>query len=358
MSAAVQAETQEPEVLSRIEGRAGVITLNRPRALNSLNLEMIREMMRALKEWESDPQVDFVLVESGSDRAFCAGGDIRSVYLARLEGKRDYKDAIFREEYQLNYYISRYPKPYVSLINGICMGGGMGISIHGRYRVVTDKTVMAMPETGIGFFPDVGGSYFLNRCPGQMGMFMAITGEKITAGDAMYAGLATHYVPSSKIDALRSALIAIQDTAELENVLNRHKEAAPPSDLSAVQPLIDDIFDGKTVDEILEKLYAAKHPKAYDWVRSLAKKSPMSMTIAFTLLKKTKEMSLKKCLPIEYRLSQRFVEHYDFFEGIRALLVDKDNEPKWQPQHVSQVKTAEVREYFKNLGTRELILGS
>lgn len=356
MSATAQAATHNPEVLFHIDGHAGIITLNRPRALNSLNLEMIREMMRVLKEWAENDNVAFVLIEGAGDKAFCAGGDIRSVYQARLEGKRDYKDAIFREEYQLNYYISQYPKPYISLINGICMGGGMGISIHGSHRIVTDKTVMAMPETGIGFFPDVGGSYFLNKCPGQIGMFMAITGEKITAGDAIYTGLATHYISSEKIDDLRKALISAQNADNVEQILNQYKESAPSSDLADNQALVDEIFEGRTIDDILEKLYAAKHSKAYDWVRALAKKSPMSMTVAFTMLKKTKELSLKKCLPIEFRLSQKFVENYDFFEGIRALLIDKDNEPKWQPNHISKVKTAEVRDYFKDIGSRELKL--
>ncbi len=356
MTATAQITAQEPEVLSDVQGRAGVITLNRSKALNSLNLEMIREIMSVLKSWESDDSVDFVVIEGAGDKAFCAGGDIRSVYLARLEGKRDYKDAIFREEYQLNYYISKYPKPYISLINGICMGGGLGVSIHKSHRIVSEKAVMAMPETGIGFFPDVGASYFLNHCPGKMGMFMAITGEKITAADAIYAGLATHYVPSENFKMLRADLLKAMSVTQMADVISKHAVPAPESELSQHQPLIDDIFEGKKIEDILEKLYAAKHSKAYDWVRNLGKKSPMSMSVAFSMLKKTKGMSLKKCLPLEYRLSQRFVENYDFFEGIRALLVDKDNAPKWQPNHISKVKTSEVRGYFKDLGSRELKL--
>lgn len=356
MSATAQATTQESEVLSCIQGNAGLITLNRPKALNSLNLEMIRELMRILKSWEVDPSVAFVVIEGTGEKAFCAGGDIRSVYEARLEGKREYKDALFREEYQLNYYISQYSKPYISLINGICMGGGLGISIHGSHRIVTEKAVMAMPETGIGFFPDVGGSYFLNRCQGQIGMFMAITGEKIIGSDAIYAKLGTHFVSSDTIQKFRENLLKATTAEQAKQIIDSSSMTPPPSELSTLQPLIDEIFDGKTITEILDKLYAAKHPKAYDWVRNLAKKSPLSMAVAFTLLKKTKGMSLKKCLPIEFRLSQKFVEHYDFFEGIRALLVDKDNSPKWQPNHISKVKTAEVREYFKNIGAKELVL--
>lgn len=356
MTAAAKVETTEAEVLFTINGQAGIITLNRPKALNSLNLEMIRSIMTQLQAWEKDDQVSCVIVEGAGGKAFCAGGDIRSVYLARLEGKRDYKDAIFREEYELNYYISKYPKPYISLIDGICMGGGLGISVHGSHRVVTEKTVMAMPETGIGFFPDVGASYFLNKCPGQIGMFMAITGEKINGADAIYSKLATHYVPSEKINELRGQLVKATSSKQASSIVETFKVTPPSSELVALQSLIDEIFVGNTVQEILEKLYAVKHPKAYEWVRNLAKKSPLSMAIAFTLLKRTQGKSLKKCLPIEFRLSQRFVENYDFFEGVRALLVDKDNEPKWQPNHLSKVTTTQVRSYFKDLGLKELKL--
>ncbi|AIK96660.1 enoyl-CoA hydratase/isomerase family protein [Candidatus Odyssella acanthamoebae] len=356
MVAAVAMETPEAEVLFSKIGHAGIITLNRPKALNSLNLDMIRAMMKTLKQWEQDDQIACVIIEGGGDKAFCAGGDIRSVYLAKLEDRRDYQDAIFREEYELNYYISKYTKPYISLINGICMGGGLGISVHGSHRIVTERTVMAMPETAIGFFPDVGASYFLNKCPGRLGMFMAITGEKIKGADALYCGLATHYVPSEKMGQLREALTQTSSAKQVNEAMARFNTDAPASELAQYQSLIDEIFTGKTVPEILDKLYEVKHPKAYEWVRNLTKKSPLSMAIAFTLLKRTRGMSLKRCLPIEFRLSQRFVEHYDFFEGIRALLVDKDNEPKWQPNHISKVKLDTVRSYFKDLGLKELKL--
>ncbi|MBW8308241.1 MAG: enoyl-CoA hydratase/isomerase family protein [Candidatus Paracaedibacteraceae bacterium] len=354
MGAAVAQAISESEVLISKRGQAGIITLNRPKALNSLNLEMIRTIMKTLKQWERDDQVVCVIIEGAGDKAFCAGGDIRSVYLAKLEGRRDYKDAIFREEYELNYYISKYSKPYISLVNGICMGGGLGISVHGAYRVVTEKTIMAMPETGIGFFPDVGASYFLNKCPGSIGMFMAITGEKITGADALYCGLATQYVSTEKIEALREALTQITSAHHVPQVIAQFIIDAPASELADYQSLIDEIFTGKTAVEVLDKLYQAKHPKAYEWVRNLAKKSPLSMAIAFTLLKRARGRSLKRCLPLEFRLSQRFVEHYDFFEGIRALLVDKDNDPKWQPNHMSKVTRDMIRSYFKDLGLKEL----
>jgi len=356
MVAAATQEILESEVLFSKIDHAGIITLNRPKALNSLNLEMIRAIMKTLKQWEQDDQLVCVILEGAGDKAFCAGGDIRSVYLAKLEGRRDYKEAIFREEYELNYYISKYSKPYISLINGICMGGGLGVSVHGTYRVVTDRTIMAMPETAIGFFPDVGASYFLNKCPGRFGMFMAITGEKITGADALYCGLATHYVPSEKIEVMRETLTKITSAKQVHQVMAQFNTDAPASELADCQPLIEEVFTGKTIVDVLEKLYQAKHPKAYEWVRNLRKKSPLSMAIAFTLLKRTQGMSLKRCLQIEFRLSQRFVEHYDFFEGIRALLVDKDNEPKWQPNHISKVTRDMLRSYFKDLGLKELKL--
>lgn len=356
MEVAVKMGNTESEVLFSKVGHAGIITLNRPKALNSLNLNMIREITSALKLWEHDEEVVCVIIEGAGEKAFCAGGDIRSVYAARLEGKRDYKDEIFREEYELNYYISKYPKPYIALINGICMGGGLGVSVHGSYRIVTERTVMAMPETAIGFFPDIGASYFLNKCPGQIGMFMAITGEKVNGADAIYCGLATHYVSSTGITEVRQALTRAVSSKDVCKIIGEFSEQAPVSELSACQDLIDEIFTGKTIHDVLDKLYAAKHPKAYEWVRNLANKSPLSMAVAFTLLKRNKGKSLKRCLPIEFRLSQRFVEHYDFFEGIRALLIDKDNAPKWQPGHIGQVKLSDVRRYFKDLGLKELKL--
>ncbi|WP_010298274.1 enoyl-CoA hydratase/isomerase family protein [Candidatus Odyssella thessalonicensis] len=356
MEAVARLEDIESEVLISTQGNAGIITLNRPKALNSLNLTMIREIHKALKQWQQDDAIACVIVEGVGEKAFCAGGDIRSVYQARLEGNRDYNDAIFREEYQLNYYISQYPKPYISLIDGICMGGGLGISAHGSHRIVTERTVMAMPETTIGFFPDVGASYFLNQCPGYIGMFLAITGEKISGEDAIYCGIATHYLSSTKMADLRLALTQAQSTVEIDAILTSVNEVAAIATLSTHQQLIDDIFGQSSLHEILAKLYQSENAKAYEWARNLSKKCPLSMAITFTLLQNNKGLSLKQCLPVEFRLSQSFVDNYNFFEGIRALLIDKDNEPKWQPSHISQVDDIEVKAYFKELGAKELIL--
>jgi enoyl-CoA hydratase/carnithine racemase len=346
----------EPEVIFTIQGVAGLITLNRPKALNAINLDMIRQIYAQLKAWETDSRVAFVVIEGAGGRAFCAGGDVRSVYAARLRDDRTYMDHIFREEYQMNYEISKYPKPYISLINGICMGGGMGLSIHGSYRVVTDDTVMAMPETSIGYFTDIGASYFLNQCPGKMGLWMGLTGEKIKVGDCLYGTLATHYVPQSEWGTLRDnvleSLSAYDAIAELEML----SQPAPISALKEYQSLMDEMFSGSSVEGIIEHLDKSQNAITYEWLKAMVNKSPTSMKMIYTLLLRTKGLPLKKCLPLEFRLSQRFVDDYDFFEGVRALLIDKDNRPQWQPSTLKDVTPAIVKKHFSPLKGEELVL--
>lgn len=357
-------ELSEDEVLFSVQGRVGVMTLNRPRVLNTLNLSMIREISKTLKDWAQDKRIGFVMIEGAGEKAFCAGGDIRSVYLARLEehmtakeqetlsskqGGRAYMDAIFREEYQMNYLISQFPKPIISLIHGICMGGGMGLSIHGSHRIVTDDTIMAMPETSIGYFTDVGASYFLNQLPGKIGMMMGITGARLSVGDCLYTGLGTHYVPKDQWTHLRQSLLKAPSAEEALLVLENLSLMGIPSELSPLQEDIDTLFDAPTLPEILKKLETSKLPKAYEWLKATDTKSPTSLQIIFSLLQKGTRYSLKKCLAIEFRLSQRFVENYDFFEGVRSVLIDKDNKPQWQPANIMDIKPARIKYYFSPL---------
>lgn len=357
----------EKEVLFTIHGRAGVITLNRPKALNTLNLSMIQEISKTLKMWAFDDRVAFVVVEGTGEKSFCAGGDIRSVYQARLEenltekeqeelpskqGGRGYMDAIFREEYQMNYLISQYPKPYISLIKGICMGGGLGLSILGSHRIITDNTIMAMPETAIGFFTDVGSSYFLNKIPGKIGLMMGITGERLSVGDCLYTGLATHYVPTEQWAHLRQSLLAAVSSEEAKSVIEHLSLMGMPSELSALQGEIDTLFSASTLKGVLKNLEYSKLPKAYEWLKGTDTKSPTSMQVIFTLLHKAKRYGVKKSLAMEFRLSQRFVRDYDFFEGIRSVLVDKDNKPQWQPARLQDVKITHMKEYFSPLKDR------
>lgn len=357
----------ENEVLFSIQGRAGVITLNRPRALNTLNLSMIQDISKKLIEWGHDKKIAFVVVEGTGEKAFCAGGDIRSVYLARLEenmtekeqesltskqGGRAYMDAIFREEYQMNYLISQFPKPYISLIEGICMGGGLGLSVHGSHRIVTDNTVMAMPESAIGYFTDVGGSYFLNRVPGKIGILMGITGARLAVGDCLYSGLGTHYVPKEQWSHLRETLLKAPSADDALLAIENLSLVGIPSELSALQEDIDVLFGASTLSGILKNLENSKLPKAYEWLKETDTKSPTSMQITFSLLQKGARYSLKKCLILEFRLSQRFVENYDFFEGVRTVLIDKNSKANWQPSRLSDVKPARIKYYFAPLVKR------
>lgn len=375
MTAATKVNPKEPEdimmpsnnehssnahhVLFRVEGKAGVITLNRPKALNALDLDMIRQIYRQLIQWRTDPSVGFILVEGAGERSFCAGGDIRSVYEARLRDDWDYMDHIFREEYQMNYLIGTYPKPYISFIHGICMGGGMGLSIHGSHRLITDNTIMAMPEAGIGFFTDIGASHFLNHCPGQVGICMGITGEKLTAADCLYAGLGTHYVPQDQWDLVKKSLLKAGggvDALKIIQSLNHvpHKQVDGEG-IEANQSLIDDVFTATTMEEIVENLEKIHTPKAHAWLKKIDTQSPTSMKIILALLHKTKGKSLKTCLTTEFRVGQHFMGNYDFFEGVRALLIDKDNKPHWQPRRLSDVLVKDVKRYFASLPEKELV---
>lgn len=350
-------ESQNPDVYFKIEGKAGVITLNRPKALNSLNLNMIEQICEHLTLWEKDPEVEFILVECEANaRAFCAGGDVRSVYEARLADDWEYMDHIFREEYRMNYFISRYPKPYISLIQGICMGGGMGLSVHGTHRIVTDNVIMSMPEASLGFFTDVGASYFLNQAPGKLGLCLGLTGERLSPADCLYAGFATHYVPQEKWEDLRQALKHATSFEQAEKAIGTYQKPLDPSSLKNDQALIDEVFSGSSVEKIVANLEAKKHPRTHAWLKKIDTQSPTSMKIIYTLLTMNHSKPIKKCLTTEFRVGQRFVNNYDFFEGVRSILVDKDNKPRWQPSHLSEVMTKDVKKYFKPLGEKELVL--
>lgn len=353
----IDLDFQQPEVICKIQGKAGVITLNRPKALNALNLDMIQEICYHLTLWESDPQVEFILVECAPKaRAFCAGGDVRSVYEARLADDWEYMDHIFREEYIMNYQISHYSKPYISLIEGICMGGGMGLSVHGSHRIVTNNTIMAMPEASLGFFTDVGASYFLNQTPGKIGLLMGLTGEKLSAADCLYAGLATHYIPQHKWEDIRQVLKHAVSFDQAEKYILSHHQSPGVSELEGLQPLIDELFTGDSVENIQKNLEAKKHPKAHSWLKKMDTQSPTSMKVIYALLTKNKSAPIKKCLTTEFRIGQRFINSYDFFEGIRSILIDKDNRPRWQPSHLNEIKAKDIKNYFTPLGDKEIVL--
>lgn len=355
MSINSNSPTDNPEapVLFSQDGGVGRIVLNRPRALNALDLEMVDMLMAQLKSWEQDVSVKVVTIEGAGEKAFCAGGDIRGLYDARQVDDEEMLDAFYRREYHLNNFIAKYPKPYVALMDGITMGGGVGVSIHGRFRVVTERTLFAMPETGIGFFPDVGGGFFLPRCPGKIGMYLGLTGARIKAADCLYAGLATHGVQCDDIDQLRSDLARAsygEDSfAVVESILDQHAKSFGDAPLSTLRETIDRTFSGDSVAAIFRSLEQDETEFGSKALEMLAGKSPTALCVSFEQIRQGGEMSLAEVLNMEYRLSQRMVCKPDLFEGVRAVIVDKDHAPKWQHGDIGQVDPREVAEFFEML---------
>lgn len=341
----------EPEILFDRVGHAGVVTLNRPKALNALTHDMVLRMAEALAAWESDASVRLVLVRAAGEKAFCAGGDIRRVYDMGKAGDPAQR-AFFADEYRLNVRIKRYSKPYVALVDGIVMGGGVGVSAHGSHRVGTERTTFAMPETGIGFFPDVGGSYFLPRMPDQTGMMAALSAGRLKQADALWTGILTHAVASADLDALTQALGEEVDVdAVLARFAARH-DAGTPS-LAARAPRIAELFGKPSVAEILSALDAVAG-KASDadaeWAGGLAaairSKSPTSVLLSFAQLRRGGEADFEACMRLEYRIVSHILQGHDFYEGVRALIVDKDNAPHWSPATLADVSEDAVLAHF------------
>ena len=351
------------EILFERRDGLALVTLNRPKALNTLTLGMYRSFDPQLVAWGKDPSVRALIVRGAGDRAFCAGGDVRAIYDARMSpiGQGDLKSDFFREEYWLIERVHRFPKPYVALIDGITMGGGAGISINGSRRVATERTVFAMPEIHIGLFPDVGATRYLNLCPGRIGLYLALTGNRIKAADMLYCGLATHYAPHDRVEELVAALGPIpwqsgQERAQIDVVLQQfHRDpGAPP--IVALEPAIDRCFAGGSVEAILDALGR----EGSDWARetraTIERGSPLSAKIIFRQMKLGEAgMDIEAALALEYRLTQHVMVGHDFFEGIRAVLVDKDQKPRWRYASVAEVTEAEVASYFESIGERELV---
>jgi enoyl-CoA hydratase len=350
------------EILLERRGALGVVTLNRPQALNTLSLGMYRMADPQLRAWERDPAIRAILIQAVGGKAFCAGGDVRAVYEARREkgGPGDYKADFFREEYWLIERIHRSAKPHIALVDGITMGGGMGISVNGSHQVATERTQMAMPEVHIGLFPDVGATRFLNRCPGRSGLYLALTGSRIKAADAVYCGLANRYVPHDDLPALVEALMAIawragEERGQVDATLRRFERDPGPAPLAQHQSAIDRCFAGDSVEGIISALDREGTDWAKDTVAAIERASPLSVKITFQQLRQGKQgIDLADALKLEYRLTQHVMAGHDFYEGIRALLVDKDHKPRWQHRRLADVTEAEVAGYFESLGDREL----
>ena len=342
------------EIALDVHGHLGVIHLNRPKALNALTADMIEKLSAALKTWTSDPQVSAVAIRGEGEKAFCAGGDVRALYDARNDPSSTYHADFYRDEYVLNRMIYRFPKPYVALMDGITMGGGVGVSVHGSHCVATERTLFAMPETGIGLFPDVGGGDFLPRCPGAVGMYLGLTGARLNAADCVYAGIATHCVPSSELDKVVEALRDADDDDGVDAVIAAADIDPGTSSLAENQADIDHFFGAESVVEIVAGLAAAPGEWAAKTLSVLKRKSPLSLCVTHRQLRQGGDLEFEEVMKMEYRLSQRFMAGDDFFEGVRAAIIDKDNQPGWQHASVDDVTAAEIDAYFAPLGPNEL----
>ena len=344
--------TDEAEVLFERRGALGLITLNRPKALNALTRDMCLAMKAQLDSWATDAAIKAVAIRGAGEKAFCAGGDIRALYESG-KAHTPYALEFYRDEYILNAAVKHFPKPYVALMHGINMGGGVGVSVNGSHRVAAESLTFAMPETGIGLFPDVGGSYFLPRCPGQIGMFLGLTGARLKTPDAIYAGIATDFVPSSRWDTLIQALA---DGTDPGTAIAAAKDTVPDTFLLEHRATVDRIFALGSVEEILSALDAEHEDWTDDTAKTIRSKSPTSLKVAFAQIRKGKSLEFDDCMRMEYRMVNRIVAGHDFYEGVRAVIIEKDNAPRWQPFDLSAVTQADVDAYFAPLGDRELKL--
>lgn len=338
------------EVLSEDRGHLGIITLNRPQAVNALTAGMVHTMLGLLADWAEDRGVSTVLVQGSGSRGLCAGGDIVAIYRDILTGGSGTAD-FWEAEYRLNAMIARYPKPYVAFMDGLVLGGGVGISAHGSVRIVTERTRTGMPETTIGFVPDVGGTLLLARSPGETGTHAALTGAHLNGADALFLGLADHFVRSENLPALAAAL----ESETAEDAVGRFAEPAPESALAGQRTWIDECYAGNDVEGILRRLrtFGGEATKAAETIES---KSPTAVKVALESLRRARGMSLEQALTQEFTVGLHFLAGPDFREGIRAQVVDKDRNPHWLPATLADVRDADVARYFEPHGDRELNL--
>lgn len=340
--------SQSDEVLIRREGRAGRITMNRPAALNALTHGMLGQIWDALLAWKDDPAVAIVLLDGTGERALCAGGDVRSLYDARAQGS-GHARAFWRDEYRLNALIGRYPKPYVAIQDGIVMGGGIGLSGHARDRIVTERSRLAMPETGIGLVPDVGGTWLLADAPGETGIYLGLTGEAMGAADAIYTRFTDVFVPSANLPRLVERLIDAKGGPAGSAIAALSQDPGPPP-LAARRADIDRVFGAANVEAMLEALAATPGEWATKAAAALAQKSPKSLKLTLAAVRNARNLgSLEAALNVEYRLTVRLFEDGEFPEGVRALIVDKDRKPKWSPPRLADVGDDLVAAYLSPL---------
>jgi enoyl-CoA hydratase len=342
------------DLLLERRGRMGLIRLNRPQALNALTLEMTRRLDQALRDWAVDPNVSLVVIRGEGPRAFCAGGDIRALYDAGPGSS--YTEIFYRHEYALNRRIFRFPKPYVALVDGIAMGGGVGVSATGSHFVATERTLFAMPETGIGVFPDVGATWLLPRCPGETGIYLGLTGIRVAAADLVALGIAKATVASAGLDALQAEIAECNTAGQIDRLLGRYTVDPGKPMLDPFRGAIDRCFSAPTVEEIMSGLEREGTDWARDTIAALRMKSPTSLKVSLRQLRLGRTLpDFETAMRLEFRLMQRFMAGGDFFEGVRALIIDKDQRPRWSPDRLEAVSEAMVDAYFAPL-ERELEL--
>jgi enoyl-CoA hydratase len=354
----MNAPVSEPDLIAQREGAAGVIRLNRPNAINAVTLEMFRDIDKALDEFEADPAVGLILLEGAGERGLCAGGDIRALYESS-KVKGDLGKILWREEYILNARIAKLPKPYVAFMDGIVMGGGVGLSAHGRHRVVTDKTKLAMPEVGLGFFPDVGGTWLLSRSPGQIGTYFGLTGRTMNGADAIHARFADAVVPRELLGSLRETLVSLPQDVNADEVkaaIDAFSTGETSGPVAAVQPQIDAWFAHDRMEDIVAALQRDGSELAQSTLKTLNEKSPRGMVVTLKLLRLARDSaSLEECLVREYRAALEVFRSDDFREGVRAAVIDKDRNPRWSPGRIEDVTPEMLAPYFAEIGADELV---
>jgi len=352
-----EAAVAEGDLIARKEGSVGILRLNRPKAINAVTLEMFHDIDKALDVFEADPDIAVILLEGAGERGLCAGGDIRALWeSSKIKG--DLGKILWRDEYILNARIKKFPKPYVAFMDGIVMGGGVGLSAHSSHRVVTDKTKLAMPEVGLGFFPDVGGTWLLSHSPGEIGTYFGLTGQTMNGPDAIHAGFADAVVPSAKLAALREALTKVRPgvtSAEVKILIAGFATGETAGPVAAMQGKIDAWFAHDRMADIVAALQRDGSELALSTLKTLSEKSPRGMVVTLKLLRLARtSRSLEECLVREYRAALEVFASDDFREGVRAAVIDKDRNPTWSPPRIEDVTPDMVAPYFAEIGADEL----
>ncbi len=352
MTAAV---VQDGNVIVRKEDALRRLTLNRPKALNALTLDMIATMTAQLRSWASDSEVGTVLIDGAGDRGLCAGGDLRALYDAAKSGNLSLPQRFWADEYRLDLLIARYPKPVVAVMDGMVMGGGVGIAGHAAHRIVTERSAVAMPEVSIGFFPDVGASFLLARAPGYAGTFMALTGERLSAADAIYCRFADIHIPSSRLPDVPVALHGCRTADEVRTQLSTLAQTPATGKLAAAQKWIDECFAADTVETIVARLSASTTDGPQTTLAALRKMSPTSLKVTLRNIRAAAAFRrLEESFQQDYRIALACIAGHDFIEGIRATIVDKDRNPRWRPDKLAEVMADIVARHFKPVGALEL----